>query len=483
MIVFNPYDFENNKFDIVIIGAGPAGISLALSLAKKKFKIALIEAGEKKYSVESQEFYKGSIEGDFPRELHVSRLRMFGGTTGHWGGSCRTLDEYDYEKWPIRKNDLEPYLKKSTEILNIKSEFREIPLTQKLKLIEFQISKVRFAEKFFNSIEKSKNIYLFLNSPVISVEGQNNKVSNVICYSKKNKKFQINGELFVLATGGIENSRLLLLINLKNKYLFNQEIPIGNYWYEHPFNELGKAILKKNKVKNILKNDLNHFVNFRNGGDNSITYNFSPTKNLINEKKILNSCIWIVLHERSYKDWDNIAKNLACVAPNLSNKFLELFKKKLSCDATIYSSWEQDPEYNNRITLSLDKKDNFGLAQAKIVYKKSELVRKTARICMEEIGKYLINKDLGRLVANSFLFDKKEKYLSEAGWHHMGGTIMGQNSKNSVVDKNLKIHGSRNMFVIGSSVFPTGGHANPTLTIVQLSLRLANNIYENFKKI
>ena len=181
-------------------------------------------------------------------------------------------------------------------------------------------------------------------------------------------------------------------------------------------------------------------------------------------------------------DWKNITKNLLCIAPNLSKNFLKLIDKNVACGATIYSSWEQDPEYSNRVTLS-DKRDKFDNFQPKLIYKKSELVRNTAKVVIEEIGKYLVENDIGRISGYDFFFSKKNlKYTSEAGYHHMGGTIMGENSKNSVVDKNLKVHGSKNLFVIGSSVFPSGGHANPTITIVQLSLRLNEHLQSNFLK-
>lgn len=155
----------------------------------------------------------------------------------------------------------------------------------------------------------------------------------------------------------------------------------------------------------------------------------------------------------------------------------------MTCGVSITSSWEQEPDYYNRIELSKEDKDIFGLPVAKLIYKKSELVRKTARVCMQEIGKFLVNNDLGRLSINNFLFENNEKYLSEAGWHHLGGTIMGKDHKNSVVDENLKMHGSKNMYILGSSVFPSGGHANPTLTIVQLSLRLSETIVKNYTQI
>jgi len=477
MIETNPQYIDFINFDVVIIGAGPAGIVLALELEKKGVNIALIEAGGAEWSEKSQEYYKGEIYGEFPRDLHISRLRMFGGTTGHWGGTSRPLDYYDFFNWPIKKLDIDKYLKDTLDILEIKNSFREKPVSAELKLIEFQVSKVRFADKYFNRIKNSKYIRLFLNSPVLEIEGNNGTTTNILCYFNNLRKIKISGKFFVIATGGIENSRLLLLANLKNKNLFKQGMPIGNYWYEHPFSELGRAVLNNKKTKELLKNELNYSVGMFNSGNNSISYGFAPTKQLIDREKILNSCCWLVLTEHSFDSkWKDIVNDLACIAPNLSNKFLNYFKKNIFCGAYVYSSWEQDPQFENKIILSDQKKDSFNLPVAKIIYKKSELVRKTAKTCIEEIGKYLLKNNLGRIAGNSFLFNENEKYLSDAGWHHMGGTIMGNNPIKSVVDKNLQLHGSNNMFVLGSSVFPTGGHANPTITIIQLSLRLSDYI-------
>ena len=136
-------------------------------------------------------------------------------------------------------------------------------------------------------------------------------------------------------------------------------------------------------------------------------------------------------------------------------------------------SWADYPSAASKFDGSASKRD---------IYKKSELVRRTARTVFEEIGYYLIKNDLGRVVGNSFLFESNVDYISEAGWHHMGGTIMGDYDKNSVVDENLKIHGSKNLFVLGSSSFPSCGHANPTLTIMQLTFRLNEQLLKNYFK-
>ena len=85
-----------------------------------------------------------------------------------------------------------------------------------------------------------------------------------------------------------------------------------------------------------------------------------------------------------------------------------------------------------------------------------------------------------KLAAEEFLYSN-QKYAHMNGYHHMGGTRMGMSKNTSVVDKNLKVHDTKNLYINGSSVFVTAGNAYPTLTITQLSLRLANHIAQSIK--
>ena len=305
---------------MIIIGSGPAGFSLAIELEKKNIKSTILEAGEFDYSDESQQFYKTEVIGDHLVDaIEYTRLRMFGGTSVHWGGTCRTLDEYDFKNWPITKKDLDPYIARSAKILDIKEpNFRETNVNENFKIVEFQNSidskepelriQVNFGEKYKAVIQNSKNIDLILNSPVTKIIG-NNDIAQKIEIHFLDKKINLSGNKYVLATGGIENSRILLWSRQNNNNFINKNLPIGNFWYTHPFHVLGKGFTNKKKIKEYFKNDLNEFYNMFGWGVDTKTFNISPTKKFMSENNILNSCLFITLHDRKNDDLKDIVKN------------------------------------------------------------------------------------------------------------------------------------------------------------------------------
>ena len=140
--------------EVIIIGSGPAGITTALELEKKGIPSIIFEAGKLNQSQESQNFYKGKIIGDNYPDLSISRLRQFGGTSGHWGGNCVELDDYDFENWPIKKSDLARFKTKSYKILNIKGDFYKKKFNNQIDVKNLNWSNVRFKEKFLYKIKK-----------------------------------------------------------------------------------------------------------------------------------------------------------------------------------------------------------------------------------------------------------------------------------------------------------------------------------------
>ena len=454
-----------DEFAVVIIGSGPAGITTALELEKKNIKSIIIEAGQENYNENSQKFYKAKVSGDSITDLSASRLRQFGGTSGHWGGWSKPMANYNFEKWPFNSKDLDIYRKDTCEILNIKNQFRNLNLNKYLDQIEFQYSDVKFADKYGEHIKKSDKILLILNTQLLYFIGNNKKIDYAECISS-NSKIKISGKYFILACGGIENSRLLLWSKHKNQNLFDKDLPIGKYWMHHPWIIGGAGLVNKDKIKKKFTSD---FLEY----DGPI--HFAVNKKFIEDKKTLSAGIYLTPDEDT-KFYKEIVKDILCIAPKYGKKIAgKFFSKSLKC-GNIFMHLEEEPNINNRITLDKTK-DEFGIPIVKLIYQKSKKSLQTAKSALEELANLCRDENFGRIAIDKKIFNLEE-FKSMGAWHHMGGTRAGSNIKDSVVDKNLKIHGIDNIYVSGSSNFPTGGFTNPTFTIIQLAIRLSEKIKE-----
>lgn len=193
---------DNNIYDFCIVGTGPAGISLALTLETSGKKILLLEGGREQYTPESQDIYKGKVLGDKYYDLDIARLRYFGGSSNHWGGWCRTLDDEDFMPkdgfintgWPISKSNLNTYLDKASDILNLKQIRNDVVYKNYgLKEIDFVYSSpvVMFSEKYRQHLERSENIHLMLNANLLSINSNSQFVDSMDLASIDGYKFKI----------------------------------------------------------------------------------------------------------------------------------------------------------------------------------------------------------------------------------------------------------------------------------------------------
>jgi len=458
-------DIDFNNFPVIIFGSGPAGMTVALELEKKNIPSIIIEAGDAEYSADSQKLYNGKIIGDNLADLSSSRLRQLGGTSGHWGGWSKPMEAYNFKSWPIKKEDLDPYQKKTCSILNIKNQFKKSKLNNYFNQIEFKYSEVRFAEKYKAYIKKSKKIHLILNCQLSHFEGEEKKIHSAICLIGNSIK-KIKSKYFILACGGIENSRILLWTREKNINLVNRNLPIGEYWMNHPWILSGIGLINKKKLKQKLDTK---FIDYEG------PLHFAASKNLIEDKKILSAAIYMNAKEDT-KLYKEIIKDILCIAPEYGKKISHLFfKKDLKC-GNIFMNVEEPPNKNNKVKLDPYEKDKFNIPIVNLFYKKSKDSLFAAKTFLEEFGSFCINEDIGRIAAKENIH-KLDDFENMGGFHHLGGTNMGTNKSISVVDSNLKVHDISNLYVAGSSSFTTGGYTNPTYTIIQLSLRLADKLY------
>ena len=123
MIFKNLDDIQKKNFFAIIVGSGPAGISTALKLEQNGYESLILESGSANYNSDTHKYLDGNVIGDEYNDLKISRLKQFGGSSGHWGGNCNILKEKDFSDWPIKKGDLDIYEREASKILNIRENF------------------------------------------------------------------------------------------------------------------------------------------------------------------------------------------------------------------------------------------------------------------------------------------------------------------------------------------------------------------------
>lgn len=449
-----------------VVGAGAAGITIARKLAEAGKSVVLCEGGGLEFSDESQECYRGTVEGDHYFELEYARLRYLGGSTNHWGGWCRTFDELDFNRsyiseahvWPIRKADIDPYLEEACDIVDIPPAFDDGPANSHgVMPIRFLFSPpTLFGEKYFTDLETSGRISLFLNANLVDISVRSNRVLSAEFLSFENTGLSVRARNYVFAMGGIENSRMLKWFHGRyGDAFYPSTLPVGQYWMEHPTFELGEALVET-EISDQRFYAISEQVQIEHG--------------------ILNS--GLIFEGFSRNTTTKLVREILCIAPSIGKKLAEMADRYLVCGGRLRSAWEQEPRASNRVELSTTETDILGIPRPVLHWQKSPFDRRTIVKSLQVFNEWLLDTRLGRIKAHDWLLDDGSYPTDDvlAGHHHIGGTRMGENPEVAVVDGNARVFGTENLYMAGSSVFTTAGHTNPTLPIVQFSLRLADHL-------
>jgi glycine/D-amino acid oxidase-like deaminating enzyme len=252
---------ESDKFDYCIVGSGPAGITCALALSSPNKKILLLEGGGTEYTGDSQELYRGVVVGDPYFRLDTSRLRYFGGSSNHWVGWCRPLDEIDFQakdafpktRWPIGKNTLDSYLEAASSILDVRPLQKDVELPGGLlKQIDVVFTNpVRFSKKYTSDLLNSQSIAVAFNASVVGLKTNGKGITAVEVVDFKGARRDVSATRYILACGGIENGILLLWSNHKaNNKIIKNSTTLWRYWMEHPTFTVGDAIINNEILNN-----------------------------------------------------------------------------------------------------------------------------------------------------------------------------------------------------------------------------------------
>jgi choline dehydrogenase-like flavoprotein len=486
--------------DLCIVGAGPAGLSIAMEWNNTPYNVILLEGGGFDYDEQVQHLYAGRETGQHYYPLESTRLHYFGGTSNHWAGWCSPFETLDFEKkdwvphsgWPIKRADLDPFYARAQPVLDLGPYEYDVATWQKkdpaLKPLLPDNSEVwnkvwqfspptRFGKKYGPAIEQSKNIHLFTYANLTDITANEpvNAIESVTVKNLAGKQHTVKARRFVLACCGIQNARILLASNKQApKGLGNDNDLVGRYFMEHL--EIKSAWLHL-PVPDPLKLYVVDFGVTRMRCELAISGDTQKKHRILSGTSSLTPFNQAMGETPAIKAWSDADPRKS--AEKFYHSFPPVEKGPQGTNRYMMSTRvEQAPNPDSRVTLDTER-DALGMPRAMLNWVLTPLEKRSIRTIYELIGRQLGAAGIGRVQMMEYLQDSNDDSWPDftgGGWHHMGTTRMSDDPHTGVVDADCKVHGIANLFIAGSGCYVTAAAPNPTLTLVALSLRLSDHL-------
>jgi choline dehydrogenase-like flavoprotein len=465
------------KTQVCVVGAGAAGISMALAFDRMGINCVLLEGGGMDFpSADELDLYDART-GEKPYPVAASRLRFFGGSTNHWGGWSRELDDFDFAQkpyfsapgWPISKDSLKPYYAQAAEVCEMPQfskahngyyqqhltegilDWGTGPFTNKFFVFS---PPTRFGTRYEKALKQSNHVRVFLHANATSLILDDNRILGIRAQSLNGKQLNIEARQTVLAMGGLENARFLLN-NTSPTFtegVGNQNDWVGRCFMDHPgFRPINLLLPDGLKYK-------------RHAFENqSVMPVISMTKEALLKEQMNNFCI--ILARK---------KDDQTLPPDYRGNQWFSGHQQPAGNYHAQVIFEPSPNRESRVTL-IDEPDLLGMKKLKLDWRFNNRdfrsVEKMVQLLIRESGML----GMGRIKWVK-QFEEQTVRAIGGGMHHGGTTRMSAAPTDGVVDVNCAVHGTEGLFVMGNSVFPHVGFSNPTVTIIALALKLCDHI-------
>jgi choline dehydrogenase-like flavoprotein len=426
--------------DLCVIGSGAAGLAVARRFVGTSINVAILESGGNQPDEETQDLYRGESVGQGHSPLHSSRLRYYGGSTNHWSAHVRPLDPIDFEErpwvphsnWPFELGELEPYYEETRHFLGLPEnpfepmqfagENRQPWIFEDERLLN-RVRRVipeqhrRLGPIMRYELAASKNVHVYLHANVLRItlaEGRK-QVQQLKGATLDGKLFTARARAFVLATGGIENPRILHLSKIGTNPDPRKNL-VGRYFANHP--EVRLAMIQMDS-----KFPGHHFYKGVTQDAMWALPLVSPSASTQRQNKLLNT--WM--------DIRTLPAKLSI--PGLEDR-LRVFTSDMHHIETgnrssrdepgdrlmIRAICEQAPNPESRVMLGR-KTDRFGQRQVRLDWQLSDLDDKSARATVDLVTREIGIAGLGRVKS---LFPKGgfSTLNARGSFHHMGTTRM-----------------------------------------------------------
>jgi choline dehydrogenase-like flavoprotein len=513
--------------DVAIVGSGAAGQAAARRLLGRGYSVVLVESGGFDHDEAAADLNRGDVIGQPYHPLEQSRLRFFGGTTAIWGGRCAELDPIDYQRrdwvpnsgWPFGSAEIQAYLYEARALLGVSevdnARLPRPPLLQRLSSEELDVRWWSFDPAFDRfTVDRAKDLQsdprctLLLHATVreVVLASDAGSVDRLDVRTAAGRALDIRARHYLLAAGGIENPRILLASNsIAANGIGNAYDLVGRFFMEHPHARGGRVVGTADWqwLSAFAKRQVNGI---------EVSPALTPSESLQRREGLLNSSITLAVRQpesgshplakRAYlhvkhrtapnrrgRSMWRATKRLVRSYTGLAGPLHPWLMKRMSnLDLALVVRAEQAPNPDSRVKLS-GEKDATGMPRVCLDWRLSAIDVDSVAGLVAAIERESRRLGLGAVEPASWLAQPEKRWVYDdlisahpiGGFHHMGTTRMATDPRHGVTDGWGRVHGLPNLHIAGSSLFPTGGWANPTLPILALALRTADRIADELQ--
>jgi choline dehydrogenase-like flavoprotein len=526
--------------DVCIVGAGAAGITLAMELLQTGLSIIVLEAGGKSKAGQSQGLYQGALNDPVRHvPLDQARYRQLGGTTSLWGGRCIPFDSLDFDRrewvphsgWPFPQKAMDEYYRRAHAYCECGEYDYHVPTAlpgaRPSMLPGFEDGDVntsgierwspptQFGKVYRAVLTRADDVRVLLHAPVVELQasGDGTRIAAVDVATFGGRRFTVRAHTTVLAGGGLETTRLLLASRRVHRAgIGNHSDWLGRGYMSHIHGVIAgvtltagqevmfgyeadpqgvfcrrriafsEAAQRRHRLLNLYMLLDRPLVGDPAHGNAVLSAAFLLKRLLGGRQQEELGKGKYALYWRHIKNVLTGSPQALSVLPKFGRKRLlqrrripSLLMRSRSNTYYLYFQSEQVPDRDSRVTLG-DACDEFGMPRLQMSFHVTEQDRESVRRAHELLDQELRRQHCGHL---TYLGNDVSKLLHDVKavlGHHIGTTRMSADPSHGVVDEQCRVHGLANLFVASSSVFPTSSHANPTLTIVAMALRVADHL-------